>query len=112
VPAKHLRNGDEISTVDADGTACKQTIIHSIKSDPAAPVFNLVIADNFTFVASNSVVHSFTYFRRLRMMYWRLVTAALGEIFDKCSTGASPAFPTPDYKTNEPLLQTARQFEW
>ena len=73
VQAHQLKNGDKISTVSQNGHLSEKMVTASYKGSTSAPVFNLIVAGNFTFIANGAVVHSFSYFRDLRMAFWRIV---------------------------------------
>jgi hypothetical protein len=40
------------------------------EADHAADVYNLIVESEYTFIADGAIVHSFSYFRRLRKLAW------------------------------------------
>ena len=80
IQAKYLKPGEKITMVDGQGGLKEQEIACAFKDNISVPVYNLIIASNFTYIASESVVHSFTYFRQFRMLYWRHIAC----LFHRC----------------------------
>jgi hypothetical protein len=66
--ANKLRTGDVVR----DNHGSWQTVTSCRKTDRIAPVHNLVTEGNHTFIAEGCVVHNFTYFRMVRMIWYRL----------------------------------------
>jgi len=66
--ASQLASGDLL--VNSQGNEI--TVLKSYKSKDIEPVYNLIVEDNFTFIAEDTLVHSFTYFRTIRSFYWSI----------------------------------------
>lgn len=70
--AADLKCSDEILGVDGRG-AVLPVKVASIEIGVAfEPVFNLIVDEDFTFLVNGIVAHSFSYWRRPRMAWWRL----------------------------------------
>lgn len=74
--AADLRIGDRIESRSPDASIRQKLITNSTFGSEVLPLYNLVVADNFTFYAGGLLVHSFTRFRSLAIAYWNLVQAA------------------------------------
>lgn len=70
--AKNLKAGDSILFLSKAGIFESIEIRSSTPTVDRVPVFNLVIEEDFTFIADGAVAHSFSYFRNIRSFYWRL----------------------------------------
>jgi len=75
VQARHLRCGDLVSAVSSSGEVVLHRVSQSIRTNEVEDVYNLIVEDNFTFLAEGLVAHSFTHFRSLRSLYWKTRTA-------------------------------------
>lgn len=72
VQARHLREGHLVSTVSPSGEIVLRQVSQSINTDQAEDVYNLIVEDDFTFLAEGFVAHSFTHFRSSRTFYWKV----------------------------------------
>lgn len=72
VQARYLREGHLVSTVSSSGEVAFRRVLQSISTDEVEDVYNLVVEDNFTFLAEGAVAHSFTHFRSFRTSYWKI----------------------------------------
>ncbi len=72
--ASQLIVGDQITYFDSYGTILINTIKASYETKEVEDVFNLVIKDNYNFIADGGFVHSFSYFRNINVILWRLRT--------------------------------------
>jgi len=75
--ADSLKIGERLESHGANGSY-RRTIETSGFTDQYAPVFNLIVEGNFTFVADSAIVHSFTNFRMIRVCAWTLYDAMTG----------------------------------
>lgn len=74
--AADLCIGDRIESQSPDASIRHKSITRSTIGAEVLPVYNLVVADNFTFYAAGMLVHSFTRLRSLAIAYWNLVQAS------------------------------------
>jgi len=72
--ASDLKEGDQITHYDDSGKLYFKTIKASHLTREIEDVFNLIIKDNYNFIADGSFVHSFSYIRNFRMLIWKLRT--------------------------------------
>ena len=70
--ASKLMEGEQITHFDARGKKCVKTIKSSYESKDIEDVYNLIIKDNYNFIADGGFAHSFSYFRNLKMFLWQL----------------------------------------
>ena len=69
-----LQVGDQVLYYD-ENRQIKSTMISSNKvTSKTAPVRNLYVKEQFSFIASGVVAHSFTHFRRARKLYYNYVS--------------------------------------
>lgn len=71
--AKALRKGDLVNFIDGDRVFLKHK-----ESNMIEPVFNLVIDDNYNFIADNIIAHSFSYFVAPRIIIWKAISIMQG----------------------------------
>ncbi len=71
VRAGQLRPGDAIDGVTENGRSFSYVIQAATMTTETSPVFNLIVDDNFSFVAESVFAHSFTRLRAVRMALWR-----------------------------------------
>lgn len=75
--AKDLQTGSYLQITDCNGKVIKEKIkLISVKEECLA-VYNLIVEDDFTFIANDCVVHSFTYLRFLRSVAWSFYSGLL-----------------------------------
>jgi len=72
VQARYLREGHLVSTVSPSGEVIFRRVSRSVGDDEIEDVYNLIVEDDFTFLAEGFVVHSFTRFRSFRTFYWKV----------------------------------------
>jgi hypothetical protein len=72
VQARYLREGHLVSTVSPLGEVILRRVSRSIGDDELEDVYNLIVEDDFTFLAEGFVVHSFTRFRSFRTCFWKV----------------------------------------
>lgn len=70
--AKSLKKGDSILFLSDKGIFKEETIVGSELDPQTLPVFNLIIENDFTFIANGAVVHSFSHFRKMRTIWWSI----------------------------------------
>jgi len=71
VRADRLQAGDDVEYVSAEGRTLRARVTRSLEFVRYAPVYNLIVEGNFTFIAGDFVVHSFTNARGLRVLAWK-----------------------------------------
>lgn len=78
--AKSLKKGDTILVLSDEGIFREEIILNSELMTQSLPVYNLITEQDFTFIAEGALVHSFSYFRTLRKLFWtiRAVASELG----------------------------------
>ena len=76
VCADRLKAGDLLETISADGSAAMVAVERPLAYIRRDAVYNLVVADHFSFVANGSVVHSFTRARSLQCLAWTICALA------------------------------------
>lgn len=91
--AADLCIGDRIEARSPDASIRHKSITRSTISSEVLPVYNLVVADHFTFYADGTLVHSFTRLRSLAIAYWDLVQAAK-KLLGRATQLPLPASPT------------------
>lgn len=64
--ALDIKSGDFIQNFEGEYSK----VIYSSSSDKLERVFNLIVEDSFNYFADGFLVHSFSYFRKLRVFYW------------------------------------------
>ncbi len=69
--ASRILPSDEILVIDTQGQIQKSFVVSSNQTNVTENVYNLIVDDDFTFIADGAVVHSFTYFRNFRVAYWQ-----------------------------------------
>ena len=72
--ASNIKPGDVVQTANKFGRLEEQWVVRSCALSVAEDVYNLIVKDNFTFVADGFVAHSFTYFRSMRMHFWSVAS--------------------------------------
>jgi hypothetical protein len=72
VQARYLREGHLVSTVSPSGEVIVRRVSQPVSEDEIEDVYNLIVEDDFTFLAEGFVVHSFTRFRSFRIYYWKV----------------------------------------
>jgi hypothetical protein len=77
--ASRIRPGDEIFTYSSQGAIQRKVVARSQQTNEVEDVYNLIVDGEFTFVAAGALVHSFTHFRQVRMLLWRVFTSGLGQ---------------------------------
>lgn len=75
--ASRVCAGDKILFYDAQDGAQVKAVTDSCPDREVEDVFNLIVEDHFNFIANGALAHSFTYFRRARMIAWRIVSPRL-----------------------------------
>lgn len=70
--ASSFTTGDTISVMNADGVIEARKVLESEALRESEKVFNLIVEENFTFIANGVTAHSFTYFRKAREYLWRV----------------------------------------
>lgn len=78
---RHLRAGDIVRCLDATGEFVGRRVVCSSSTAAVEEVFNLIVGEDFTFVADGVVAHSFSYFRRLRAMGWTVYAAITARVY-------------------------------
>lgn len=78
--ARKIKAGDVIATVSEEMVQDLKTVETSTAADSCSAVFNLIVEEDFTFVADGVVAHSFTRLRWLRTQLWRLAQRALKNV--------------------------------
>jgi hypothetical protein len=63
----NLKIGDALWRVDPDGRVKHERVERVEAEGVSEPVFNLVVASAYTFIAEGCIAHSFSYFRGIRM---------------------------------------------
>lgn len=71
--ASRIRPGDQVLFYEAQGGARLRNVIESRPTYEVEDVFNLIVEEHFNFVANGALAHSFTYFRRARVLAWRIL---------------------------------------
>ena len=72
--ASRICPGDKVLFYDAQGGARVRSVTESRPTDEVEDVLNLIVEEHFNFVANGSLAHSFTCFRRARVIAWRILT--------------------------------------
>ncbi|WP_353269305.1 Hint domain-containing protein [Gemmatimonas sp.] len=75
IRAADLNCSDEILGVDGRGSVCPVRVSSIEHGVAVEPVFNLIVDQDFTFLVEGVIAHSFSYWRRSRMVWWRLRVA-------------------------------------
>lgn len=70
--ASRLMAGETVAYIDSHGKMGVKTISSSYEAKDVENVYNLIIEDDFNFIADGGLAHSFSYFRNLRMLLWRV----------------------------------------
>jgi intein/homing endonuclease len=73
--ASRICSGDKVLFYEAQGGAQVRRVTDSRPTHEVEDVFNLIVEERFNFVADGALAHSFTYFRRARVIAWRILTA-------------------------------------
>lgn len=71
--AKALKKGDSILYWSEQGDFKQLQISESGLVEANLPVFNLIVENEFTFVADGAIAHSFSHFRVLRSLFVKVV---------------------------------------
>jgi len=66
--ASRIIPGSKIQFITGISKRCMTVEQH--EADHTAVVYNLIVESEYTFVADGAIVHSFSYFRRLRKLAW------------------------------------------
>lgn len=69
--AEALKFGDKLSALAPDGALFEKEVSSVWVSEDIETVYNLVTKDCHNFVADGIVAHNFTFFRSLRVLFWR-----------------------------------------
>jgi len=72
--ASRICSGDKVLFYDAQGGAQVRSVTESRPTCEVEDVFNLIVEEHFNFVASGALAHSFTYFRRAKVIAWKILT--------------------------------------
>jgi hypothetical protein len=75
--ARRIKEGDVVITITEEMVQEPKVVHISAPTDSCAAVFNLIVEDDFTFIADGVVAHSFTHLRWLRCQLWRLAQSAV-----------------------------------
>lgn len=67
-----LYPGDKVRCLNSSNILSTRVVNEVFQPDQCEPVYNLITDRYHNFVVDGVIVHNFTYFRVLRMMYWRL----------------------------------------
>lgn len=67
-----VQPGDRLTVCDPSGHFTTKTIAHAWETSERAQVYNLIVEGGFQFLADGLVVHSFSYFRTIRVWGWSL----------------------------------------
>lgn len=73
---KQVRNivkGESVCCFGVSGQIAIREVACSIPTADVQEVFNLIVEENFSFVADGVIAHSFAYFRKARMAWWTLI---------------------------------------
>lgn len=70
-----LHLGDRVKCLNSSNILSIRVVKEVFQPAQFEPVYNLITDKYHNFVADGVIVHNFTYFRMMRMMYWRLRTA-------------------------------------
>lgn len=70
--ASEIKFGDIIASYDANGGFSKKFVTASNKTSESEDVYNLIVEDDFNFVADGVIAHSFTYFKAVKEFAWSL----------------------------------------
>ena len=71
--ASAITSEDKIFHIKPGGVKSYRKVKSSCQSADSEKVFNIIVQDNFSFIAEGAVVHSFTYFRKTRTLIWSAV---------------------------------------
>ncbi len=75
VKASKLKSGDSITITNGQGNIQDGCVVSSFPLHQTEAVYNLIVEDNFSFVAEGFVVHSFTSLRLIQTSFWSLVSS-------------------------------------
>lgn len=81
--------GDTMSFFGTDNGLSSKTISSITMTGKSESVYNLITENQHTFLAEGAIAHNFTYFRKTRSTYWRILS-----IFQKFSSAAARAHAT------------------
>lgn len=71
--AGKLASGDAITFMDARNNILEKSVTCVLESEKPEVVYNLITEGLHTFLANGAIAHNFTYFRKLRMLYWQIM---------------------------------------
>lgn len=76
--ARRISSGESLSTFNyqSKSTVIKQ-VTTSRPTNQTETVYNLIVGNNYSFIANGLLVHSFTYLRLLRVVSWSLISIFL-----------------------------------
>lgn len=72
VRAARIRPGNRIVRYNTEGAPQLSVIAESAPCDEIEDVYNLIVGGTFNFIADGALVHSFSYLRGLRAIFWKL----------------------------------------
>lgn len=72
VPAKSIRAGDKLQYRVNNGHLHIKTVIQSLQCEDIDDVYNLIVENNYSYIAEGAICHSFTFFRPLRCMFYKI----------------------------------------
>ena len=75
VKASKIKARDSINIVNGQGEFQEGCVVSSSPLHQTEDVYNLIVKDNFSFVADGFVVHSFTNLRFIQASFWSLVSS-------------------------------------
>jgi len=76
--ARHITHGDLVCCVDASSAGVvSRKVVSSGPTTEVEPVFNIIVDEDFSFIADGVIAHSFTHFRALRVLGWKIFGAFL-----------------------------------
>lgn len=96
--AKSLEKGDFMLHLSERGVFEEVEIIESKLIPLCLPVFNLIVEEDFTFIADGALAHSFSRFRGLRKVYWTFRSKAASLRSRMKSNGALDPSPSDNEK--------------
>lgn len=67
--ACNIEIGDIVAAI-SENMLVEKTVTAISPGEAIEPVYNLIVAEDFTFIADDFIVHSFTYFRKLMVAIW------------------------------------------
>ena len=80
--ARRIEPGDSLTHVGEHNTIARKTVATSVESNDLEMVYNLIVDQDFNFVADGVLAFSFTYFPLLRATFWR-VTQKISDLISR-----------------------------